>query len=132
MDTLRQLGSFGAIGIASNGALYVLYLALTAFGTGPKTAMTAVFALGVLATFALNRRWTFRHDGSVAGPAARYAGVYLLAYAANITALGLLVDVAGLPHQAVMLVLIVATAALVFVLQKFWVFSVKPTAQRSS
>ena len=128
MSTLRQLVSFGMIGIVSNAALYVIYLVMTRLGVGPKTAMTAVFALGVLSTYTFNRRLTFRHEGAIAQSAARYASVYLLAYLANIAALALLVDVAGFPHQAVMLVLIVATAVLVFVLQKLWVFAGKPAA----
>lgn len=126
MGTLRQLISFGLIGIASNAALYLAYLVMTTLGVGPKTAMTAVFALGVLSTYAFNRRMTFRHEGAAAQSAARYAGVYLLAYLANVAALTLLVDVGGLPHQAVMLFLIVATAVLVFALQKFWVFAASP------
>ena len=128
MSTRRQLVSFGAVGIASNAALYALYLVVTAFGVGPKTAMTAVFLIGVLSTYALNRRWTFRHHGAVSASATRYAGAYLLAYVANAAALALLVDVAGLPHEAVMLGLIVATAALSFVLQKFWIFPGKAAA----
>lgn len=131
MRTLQQLVIFGAIGIASNAALYAVYLALTELGVGPKAAMTAVFVLGVLCTYALNRRWTFRHDGAAARSAVRYAGAYLLAYAMNVAALALLVDVASLPHRAVMLGLIVTTAGLIFVLQKFWVFPVKPTVQRA-
>ena len=53
MSTLRQLVSFGMIGIVSNAALYVIYLVMTRLGVGPKTAMTAVFALGVLSTVCL-------------------------------------------------------------------------------
>jgi putative flippase GtrA len=127
MGTPRQLFSFGAIGIASNGALYLLYLALTSVGIGHKTAMTLVFAAGVLLTYALNRRWTFRHDGAVSGSARRYVGAYLLGYLANVAVLALLVDVMNFPHRAVMLILIFATAGLMFVLQKFWVFPAKPT-----
>ena len=130
--TLQQFVSFGAIGVASNAALYVLYLTLTALGVGPKTAMTAVFILGVCCTFALNRGWTFRHDGALGRSAVRYAGAYLVAYAINVAALALLVDGAGLPHQPVMLGLIVVTAVLIFAAQKLWVFPVKSPAPAQS
>jgi putative flippase GtrA len=126
MSTLRQVVSFGAIGLASNAALYVVYLVATGLGLGSKTAMTAVFALGVLCTYGFNRRLTFRHEGPAARSALRYVGLYFLAYVANIAALALLVDRGGLPHRAVMLFLIVATAALVFALQKFWAFADRP------
>jgi putative flippase GtrA len=128
MRTLRELASFGAIGIAGNATLYALYLALTAFGIGPKMAMSAAFLLGVLCTYGLNRRWTFRHDGAMGHSATRYALAYLFAYAMNIAALALLVDVARLPHRVVMLALIFATASLMFALQKFWVFPLRPVA----
>ena len=123
MSTRRQIVSFGLIGLASNGMLYVLYLALTALGVGHKLGLTLVFAAGVLCTYALNRRWTFRHDGGIGRSAGRYVGAYLIGYLANLAALALFVDVLKLPHRLVVLSLIVATAGLMFVLQKFWVFS---------
>jgi putative flippase GtrA len=128
MRTLRQLVTFAVIGAVSNAALYGIYLVLSNFGVGPKAAMTAVFVLGVLCTYALNRRWTFRHDDT-GRSAVRYAGTYLFAYAMNVAALALLVDVASLPHRTVMLGLIVATAVFIFVLQKLWVFPAKPAAR---
>ena len=126
MRTLRQLVSFGTIGIASNAVLYVLYLGITGLGVGPKVAMTCVFGIGVSSTYALNRRLTFEHEGAVTSSALRYASVYLLAYATNFAAMFILVDVTGLPHRFVMLALIVATATLIFVAQKYWVFAVRP------
>lgn len=122
MSTPRQIVSFGVIGIVSNGVLYVLYLALTSLGVGHKIGLTLVFATGVLCTYALNRRWTFRHNERIGSSAGRYIGAYFVGYLANVGSLILLVDVLKLPHRAVVLGLIVATAGLMFVLQKFWVF----------
>ena len=119
----RQLLSFGVVGVVSNALTYALYLALTSVGVGHKTAMTLVFATSVASTYALNRRWTFSHSGSLARSAPRYLGIYALAYVGNLAALALLVDVAQLPHRLVMLALIVATACAMFLLQKFWVFA---------
>jgi putative flippase GtrA len=129
MTTLRELVSYGAIGAASNAALFVLYLALTSIGVGHKTAMTLLFVTGMTATFLLNRRWTFRHRGRLHDSSRRYLVAYSLAYVGNIVALALLVDMAGLPHAVVMAFLIVATACFLFVLQKVWVFP-KATAHR--
>lgn len=131
MRTLRQLLNFGTIGIVSNALLYCLYLIATSFGVGPKVAMTLVFVLGVLWTYTFNRRLTFQHRGAVAKSALRYLGAYGLAYALNLAALALLVDVMGLPHPAVMLSLTAATAALLFVSQKYWVFSANRAEDRA-
>ena len=123
MATRRQLLSFGAVGVIANALTYALYLALTSAGVGHKTAMTLVFATTVTATYLLNRRWTFEHRGALMQSAQRYVGIYALAYVGNLAALALLVDVANLPHRLVMLALIAATACAMFLLQKFWVFS---------
>lgn len=119
----RELLSFGIVGLVSNAITYGIYLALTAVEVGHKTAMTLVFAASVLSTYALNRRWTFRHRGSMVRSATRYVGIYAAAYLVNLLLLTLLVDVLGLPHRIVMLSLIVATAVCMFLSQKRWVFS---------
>ena len=123
LATRRQLFSFGIVGLVSNAVTYGIYLALTFVGVGHKTAMTLVFAVSVLLTYALNRRWTFRHRGQMSRSAVRYVGIYALAYVANLALLALLVDGAKLPHRFVMLSLIVATACVMFLLQRRWVFS---------
>lgn len=122
MSTPRELTSFALIGVASNAVLYAMYLALTAGGLGHKTAMSVAFVAGVLWSYWFNRVWTFRHTGALTCSALRYAGTYAIAYAANVGALVVLVDIAHLAHETVMLALIVATAGLTFVLQKTWVF----------
>jgi putative flippase GtrA len=120
--TQRQLLRFGAIGVASNAALYGVYLLLTWLGVGPKLAMTLVYGAGVLGTFLFNRRWTFDHAGAVHSALARYAATYGLVYLFNLGAMLALVDGMGLPHRWVMLALIPVCAGITFLLQKFWVF----------
>jgi putative flippase GtrA len=69
----------------------------------------------------LNALWTFKRrlqGASLVKYLLAYAGCYLL----NISALTLLVDRLGLPHQAVQGGMIAVIAAAMFLLQKFWVF----------
>lgn len=131
MGTVRQLIRFGVVGATSNAALYVVYLIMTTFGVSPLLAMTSVFVLGVICTFAFNRQYTFHHGGAVAQSVIRYASVYCAAYILSAGVLTLLVEVVGLPHRLVMLGVIVVTAALVFVLQKFWVFPSPPASDEA-
>lgn len=113
---------FVAIGLASNAILYLLYLLLTWGGLGHKTAMTLLFAVGTLQTFVFNKRWTFAHQGLIPVSLLRYVAIYSLAYLLNLAALLFFVDYLGLPHQIVQGVMILMLAAMLFLLQKFWVF----------
>ncbi len=129
--TLGQLLRYGLVGLASNGVLYLAYLALTSVGVGAKLAMSLLYAVGVAQTFFFNKRWSFRHEGAHRATFVRYCASYVIGYAVNLAALHLLVDRLGLPHQVVQGVMILVIAALLFLLQKLWVFrtdSSTPTA----
>jgi putative flippase GtrA len=135
---IRQLLRYGIVGVGSNGVLYLCYLFLTAHGVGPKTAMTMLYVIGVLQSFVFNRSWTFGHRGSVPVSLAKYAACYATGYLFNWAMLFLLVDRAGLPHRPVQAILVLATAVILYLLQRFWVFAprqagaaAQPRRQRS-
>ena len=119
---LRQVVRYGVVGIASNGLLYVLYLAMTHYGLGHKLAMTVAYVIGVAQTFAFNRRWTFDHQGRLGASFVRYVASYGIGYFVNLLALAALVDHLELPHEWVQGAMILCIAGLVFLLQKYWVF----------
>ncbi len=122
VTALGQFLRYGVVGLLSNAALYLAYLALTAAGMEVKLAMTLLYALGVAQTFVFNKRWSFRHDG-LHGPAfVRYCVSYGLGYVINLLALFVLVDRLGYPHRIVQGLLMVYLAVMLFLLQKFWVF----------
>jgi putative flippase GtrA len=110
------------VGVVSNAGLYCLYLIATRFGMGHKSAMSLMYAVGVLQTFYLQRRWTFSHNGRVSVSLVRYLLAYALCYLGNLATLAWFVDVLGWPHQAVQAGAIVGFALILFLLQKFWVF----------
>lgn len=118
-----QAMRFAMVGVASNFLLYVMYLALTAMGVGHIAAMTGLYACGVLQTFVFNRRVTFHHAGSTIRSLLRYITSYGACYGLNLAALLLFVNQLGFPHWAVQGMAIVVIAALLFLLQKFWVFA---------
>lgn len=121
--SLGQLTRYALVGLGSNLLLYLIYLALTAWGMGPKQAMSLLYVLGVVQTFVFNRKWSFRHQGGFHGAFARYLAAYAFGYALNLAVLWLAVDRLGLQHQVVQGVMILALAVLLFLLQKFWVFA---------
>lgn len=84
--------------------------------------MTVAYILALLATFAVNRRWTFGAAGTRGPALARYLTVYGLAYVLNWIGLHLLVDRGGWPHAWTQAGLIGVVAVVSFLLQRCWVF----------
>ena len=117
-----QFIRYAFVGIAQNTAAFALYLGLTAYGSGHKTAMTLVFVAATCATFYLNRSWSFRSRASCGPALLKYFALYGLAYALNWLGIWLLVDKFGYPHEWVQLALIFATAVFLFVSLRIWVF----------
>lgn len=128
--TRSQFIRYASVGIASNLSLYLAYLLLTASGIGHKTAMTSLYALGVLMTFVANRAWSFKHKGAMHTALVRYAAASLFGYALNWLFLWTAVDILRLPHQAVQAIAICIVAGCLFLLNKFWVFA--PRIQRGN
>lgn len=124
MSTWRiQSLRFTIVGLASNLVLYLLYLALTAVGLGHKTAMTILYLTGTLQTFIFNKRWTFSHQGNIQKSLLRYLAAYGVCYILNFALLYTLVDKLGWSHALVQGLAIVIIAVLLFLIQKYWVFS---------
>lgn len=122
MEAASQFIRYAIVGLASNGVLYLLYLLITSFGIGPKTAMTILYAIGVAQTFYFNRNWSFKHDGKTSPALLRYIATYAFGYVLNFFVLLILVDNLSWPHQWVQGVMIFVLAALLFILQRYWVF----------
>ena len=122
MEIHWQFFRYALVGLASNGALYLAYLLLTGLEVGPKTAMTLLYVVGVMLTFGFNKKWSFKHDGETSSALLRYGTAYAFGYTINFSALLLLVDYAGLPHEAIQGIMILFLACMLFLLQKYWVF----------
>jgi putative flippase GtrA len=117
-----QLSRYAVTGIVSNIVLYAMYLGLTGVGGEPKVVMSALYILGVLQTFLVNRGWTFRHRSGAFPALLRYLVVYGLGYAVNLAMLILLASMAGWNHRVVQAAAVLCVAVLVFVMQRSWVF----------
>ena len=130
MQLSLQMLRFGIVGVASNLALYLLYLLLTNFGMGHKLAMTGIYAVGVAQTFLINKIWTFRHVGLEVQSFGRYLTLYAACYLLNLVSLLIFVDMMGMKHQIIQCVMIILIAAITFTVQKFWVFKESTTQNR--
>ncbi|WIT11322.1 GtrA family protein [Paucibacter sediminis] len=122
MKVAGQFVRYVIVGLLSNGLSYALYLAATALGVQPVVAMTVLYGVATLQTFAANRQWTFK-DGGRSHPAlVRYVVLYALGYGLNLVLLMVGVDLMRWPHQWVMAGVIVCVAVFLFAGQKLWVF----------
>ena len=119
---MRQLISYGVIGIVSNTLGYALYLFLTWVWLEPKVAMTLLYGAGATLSFLANRRLTFMANDGVLGSGARFLLAHLLGYALNLILLITLVDKMGYPHQWVQLAAILFVAVFLFFMMKRFVF----------
>lgn len=122
----EQAWRYAVVGLASNLALYAAYLLLTYWGLASKVAMTLLYAMGVIQTFAFNKRWSFGASGTTRVQFRRYCLAYGAGYLLNISGLFVLSDFLGWPHQLAQGILILVTAVLLFLLQKLWVFRALP------
>lgn len=116
-----QVVSFGIIGVINNVALYGVYLLLTFLGVSVLLAMTLVFCGGVLLSWLLNGRFTFKRRLTSIN-AKRMGVAYVVAYVANALLLGLSHYVFSLPHEAIQGVIMVLLAVGLFFAQRHWVF----------
>lgn len=123
--THRQFAKYATVGLVSNVALYGVYLVLTNASIAPRTAMTVMYVVGVLATFLFNRNWTFENRGSRRAALVRYGFAYALGYIVNLIILTVMVDYLDYPHEVVQAILILFLAIFLFLAQKFWVFGAR-------
>ena len=122
-QTLRQIFSYGAIGLLTNFLGYALYIFLTYFWSSPKLTMTLLYSAGALIGFFANRRFTFRHNGCIGVHGMRYMFAQLLGYLLNLSLLVLFVDGLGFAHQVVQAAAIVVVAVFILVLLQCFVFT---------
>lgn len=122
---MQQLIRYGLVGLASNAAIYLVYLFLTYLGMEAKSAMTLVYLIGASIGFVGNRNWTFAHRGGSSGAVLRYVLAHVFGYIVNFLILYIFVDRLGYAHQWVQAAAIIIVAGILFVIFKFFVFNEK-------
>lgn len=120
---MLQLIRYGVVGVASNAAIYLIYLLITYLGMEAKAAMTLVYLIGATIGFVGNRKWTFAHRGNSSNAAVRYVLAHLCGYLMNFLILYQFVDRLGYAHQWVQAAAIVIVAGFLFVVFKYFVFN---------
>ena len=123
MSVSREVLTFIIIGVSWNALFYGGFVLLVnGFDAPPKATMTVLYVIGVVLSFYLNRRMTFRSEGALGKEFIKFSLLYLVGYGINYVGLVLLIDqmhVAAWISQGLMAVLL---AVFFFVSQKLLVF----------
>lgn len=125
---LRQPLRFATVGVLNTAiALLVIYLAAFGLGLGPVLANALGYGIGLLTSFALNRRWTFAAAaGNRWAQATRFTLAVLLAYALNLGTV-LLMLALGLPEMLAQAAGIPPYTAALYLLSHSFVFKARRT-----
>ncbi len=123
MDAIRGRSiRYLIVGASVNGAGYLAYLLLTAVGLTPRLTVTVLLPVSLWTAFRLHGRVTFSVKPSDRTGGLRFLAVMLSGYALNLALLTVLVDVAGIPHQAAQLLSIAVVAPAMFMMMQRLVF----------
>lgn len=121
MSIRRQLTSFGAIGVLNTLITATTISVLTFAGLHPVLCNMAGFGLGLLNSFVMNKRFTFKATGD--NSLLPFLASFAVAYGLNLVVLVLSAPLGAIhalvPQAAGMLVYNVVF----FILMKLWVFA---------
>lgn len=122
---IRQLARFGTVGVAAMAVHWLVVAALVPLGAAPLLANIAAFAIAFNVSYAGHRRWTFAAQQTATAASdpslRRFLGVALLSFALNETLYYALLG-QGMEYRVALLLVLVAVAALTFVLSRYWAF----------
>lgn len=118
---IRQLARFGAVGITAMAVHWMIVALLVPIGLQPLIANTIAFAIAFNVSYVGHRYFTFADAATSHSTFKRFLGVALLSFALN-EALYYLLLSAGMEYRLALLLVLVAVAALTFVLSRYWAF----------
>jgi putative flippase GtrA len=126
---LIRAGRYGLAGMVNTGlGLAVIYVLDLGLHVAPALANAVGYAVGVLASFALSRRFVFQSDEPASATGPRYIAVILTAFLINQAVLRLTLAIwppGGLQHAAAQLAGMAAYTIFSFLACQVWVFRQK-------
>ena len=118
-----QLAKFLVVGVLNTAiGLGVIFAAKALLGWGDLVANAAGYAVGLIASFALNRTWTFRDRGRISPALLRFLAAFALAYLVNLATVFALRDLAAVDSYVAQAVGVVPYTAVFFIASRVFVF----------
>lgn len=129
MALLRQIGSFGVVGVCATIAHIALASVLFEWaGFGPFAANACGAAGAFAISYLGNARLTFSTDRAMRSSIVRYVGVTLVSFALSSMAL-MFVEANGLPTFVYAIAVLLTVPPTTFLLAKLWAF--QPTQREA-
>ena len=118
-----QFARFIGVGVLNTVlGLAVIVAAKALLGWSDLLANASGYSVGLLASFVLNRAWTFRDRGDVSPALLRFIGAFALAYAANLATVFGLRDLASMDAYLAQAAGVVPYTVLFFFASRSFVF----------
>jgi putative flippase GtrA len=118
-----QLARFLLVGVLNTIlGLSVILAAKALLGWGDFAANAIGYAVGLVASFVLNRSWTFRDRGRISPAFVRFVAAFALAYLANLATVFGLRDLASVNSYFAQVAGIFPYTAIFFVASRAFVF----------
>jgi putative flippase GtrA len=121
---IKQLVRYGIIGVLNNLWGYLLYLLLTCFWLDPKLVVSILYPISALMAYFAHSKYSFNYDDRKFKALFRFAVSHMVGYFVNISMLFVFVDVLNYPHPLIQAMAIVVVAIVLFILFRYYVFSV--------
>jgi putative flippase GtrA len=122
---ILQFIRFNLVGVVNTGLTYAVYAALVLIGMNHFVALGADYAVGIVFSFAVNKRLTFQvTDRANLAMFLRMAGSYILLLAINALILWVLVDKNDVNPYLGQVMAVAVVALLSFAAQRILVFRV--------
>jgi putative flippase GtrA len=118
LEIVRQVGSFGIVGLLATGVHFIVFSILSALGIDPILSNVAAFVCAVPVSFYGNRSLTFKVDGNIA----RFVVMSLFGFGMNHANVWIVTRYLGLPWVLALPGMLLAVPAFSFVVSKFWVY----------
>lgn len=133
LQQLGQLGRFLSVGVLNLvGGLLVIYACKWFLHVGDVAANAVGYGAGLIASFALNSRWTFAYRGPRLPAVTKFLLVALMAYGLNLLTVMVLIQKFELNTYLAQAMGIPPYTVTTFLASKFIVFRASPETHENS
>jgi putative flippase GtrA len=128
--TMNHFSRFLVVGVLNTLLGYgVIFACMYLAGMAPETSNVAGYAVGLVASYVLNKNYTFNSRKKSSREIGRFLAVFGVAYAANLVMLFLLIHQIGISKGSSQIYAAVIYMCVSFIMTKHYVFTDSHTTE---